>query len=81
MRVTVKELKEILDTFPETLTVSNEISLFWTFPDNLREKQEQLSEEDYLYLTRMNATELCLFEGSWEEDTIVDREEILKKYL
>lgn len=43
-----------------------------------------MQPEDYSRLTQSEAYDLCIFEGSWEDGTVVDSEdkmtELLEKY-
>jgi hypothetical protein len=80
MKFTVKSLIEMLQDFPEDLEIITELSFLWNFPDSVRDKMGELSYEEYEVLTKNNADELLIFEGSWEKDNISDVEGILKEY-
>ena len=80
MKFTVKSLIEMLQDFPEDLEIITELSFLWNFPDSVRDKMGELPYEEYEVLTKNNADELLIFEGSWEKDNISDVEGILKEY-
>lgn len=40
-----------------------------------------MQSEDYTRLTQNEAFDVCIFEGSWEKDTIVDSEDMMRRLL
>ena len=42
----------------------------WNYPDELKEKMNDMSPEDFMEFTMNNATDLCIFEGSWEKGNV-----------
>ena len=40
-----------------------------------------MSPEDYEQLTREEAYDLCIFEGSWEDGSVVDSEDMMRQLL
>ncbi|WP_405285917.1 hypothetical protein [Methanobrevibacter sp.] len=81
---TVGTLIRLLEGFPHDLEIANELAVYWFYPNELKEYQERMSIEDYERLTQSEAYAVCVFEGSWENDSVVDHEdkmtELLEKY-
>lgn len=81
-RFTVRELINLLEEFPEDLEILTELSFLWNYPNEFRENYEgDIFSEEFSKLSRGVATELLIFEGSWEEDNISDVDNILEEYL
>lgn len=80
---TVSSLMNLLKEFPPDLPICNEISLIWFYPDELGQIAEEnnYTLEEFESLTREYSTDLCIFEGSWEKDNIVDQDRILPKLI
>ena len=70
MKYTVEELIRILSNFPSDLKIETELALMWNYPDEIKEFMDSMSEEDFLEYTMNQATDLCIFEGSWEKNNI-----------
>lgn len=81
MKFTVKSLIEMLSKFPEDLKIITELSFLWNYPDELRDNGMDIDSDEFRDLTMANATELLIFEGSWEKDNISDVDNILEEYL
>ena len=71
-KYTTTSLIETLKEFPEDLPIETELALLWNYPDKLKTKMDTMSKEEFIELTQENATDLCIFEGSWEKDNISD---------
>lgn len=71
-KYTTTSLIETLKEFPKDLPIETELSLLWNYPDNLTNQKENMGNEEFFRLTQENATDLCIFEGSWEKDNISD---------
>ena len=80
---TVSSLMNLLKEFPPDLPVSNEISLIWFYPDELGKicEENNYALEEFESLTREYSTDLCIFEGSWEKDDIVDKDNTLPRLV
>jgi len=80
---TVSSLMNLLKEFPPDLPISNEISLIWFYPDELGKicEENNCTLEEFETLTRERSTDLCIFEGSWEKDTIVDQDNMLPRLV
>jgi hypothetical protein len=81
MRFNVKGLMDMLSNFPSDLEIITELSFLWNYPDELREGVDDIDSEDFMKLSMSNATELLIFEGSWEKDNISDVDNVLEEYL
>ena len=69
-KYTTTSLIETLKEFPEDLPIETELALLWNYPDNLKKTSEDMSDEEFIRLTQENATDLCIFEGSWETGNV-----------
>ena len=78
---TVNSLINMLKEFPQDLPIANEISVIWFFPDEIREKEDEYTQEEFARLTRKYASDICIFEGSWANDTIVDQDKTMEKLV
>lgn len=78
---TVGELMDLLKDFPKDLKIANHICLYWFYPTELKEYECRMSPEDYEQLTREEAYDLCIFEGSWEDGSVVDSEDMMRQLL
>ena len=48
--------------------------------DDLRNEMGNMSNEEFLILTQENATDLCIFEGSWEKGNVSDVDGKFKEF-
>lgn len=80
MKFTVGSLIKELEKFPEDLEIVTELSFLWNYPDSLMES-EDVGSDGFEDLSKANADELLIFEGSWEKDNISDVDNILEEYL
>lgn len=78
---TIKELKDLLEDFPEDMKIANHICLYWFYPSELKEYEDRMTKEDYEKLTREEALDLCIFEGSWDDGSVVDSENMMEQLL
>lgn len=78
---TVGELIDLLKDFPRDMKIANHICLYWFYPLELKEYQNRMQKEDYDKLTREEALDLCIFEGSWEDGSVVDHEDMMRQLL
>ena len=81
MYYTVGELIEKLDKFPKDLKILTELSLMWNYPEELKDKINDMEYDEFEKLTQKRAYELLIFEGSWKKDNISDVDNLLEKYL
>ena len=79
-KYTTTSLIETLEELPEDLPIDTELALIWNYPDNLKEQMDDLTEEEFRLLTQENATDLCIFEGSWEKGNTSDVDGKFKEF-
>ena len=77
MRYTTTGLIELLSKFPPGTEIDTEISLMWDYPKELKHLDDTMSDTEFVELTMEHATMICLFEGSWDDQTI-PREKVLE---
>lgn len=80
-KFTTTSLIKLLKEFPKDLPIETELSLLWNYPDELRKYYDKIPYDEYEELTIQKATDLCIFEGSWEKDNISDVDGKLKEFL
>lgn len=80
-KYTVNDLIKELEKFPKNLPIETELAFMWNYPKELLDIYENYNDEEFILLTQNNATDLCIFEGSWEKDNISDVDGKLKEFL
>ena len=80
MKYTTTSLIKMLKKFPVDLPIETELSMMWNYPDHVKEHIKYMSDEDFKEYTMNQATDLCIFEGSWEKGNISDVDGKFKKY-
>ena len=82
---TTTSLIKELEKFPKDLPIETELATLFNYDSDkvLEECSEKEfdSEEDMFDVYKKYATEVAIFEGSWEEDNISDLNNILPKYI
>ena len=84
-KYTTTSLIKELEKFPEDLPIETELALIYNYDSN--KVLEEVSCEDYMNVEELYdaysqyATELAIFEGSWEDDNISDLNNIMPKYV
>lgn len=77
---TTTSLIEILSKFPKDLPIETELALMWNYPDKLRDKMDSMDSEEYVEFTMNHATDLCIFEGSWDKGNVSDVDGKFEKF-
>ena len=80
MRYNIEELINILNKFPKNLKIETELALMWNYSDDILKYQDQMSAEEFRDFTMNHATDLCIFEESWEKGNVSDVNGVFKKY-
>lgn len=84
-KYTTTSLIKELEKFPEDLPIETELAMVYNYDDDkvIEETSgKTFKDEDELYgIYSKHATELAIFEGSWEEDNISDLNNIMPKYV
>ena len=82
---TTTSLIKELEKFPENLPIKTELAMIYNYDsDKVIEEcsgKEYDNEEELFDQYRKYATELAIFEGSWEDDNISDLNNIMPKYV
>lgn len=77
---TTTSLIELLSKFPKNLPIETELALMWNYPEELLEGQDRNSKE-FFDLSIENATDLCIFEGSWDKGNVSDVDGKYKEFF
>lgn len=84
-KYTTTSLIKELEKFPEDLPIETELAMVYNYDDDkvIEETSGKTfkDEEDVFKVYAKYATELAIFEGSWEEDNISDLNNIMPKYV
>ncbi|MBO6274243.1 MAG: hypothetical protein J6M91_01655 [Methanobrevibacter sp.] len=67
---TTTSLIEFLLKFPKDLPIETELACMWNYPEEILEKMEDMSAEEFREFSMNKATDLCIFEGSWEKGNV-----------
>lgn len=85
MKYTTTSLIRTLEKYPENLPIETELAFIFNYDSDkvLEEVSGKTydNEEELYEVYEKHATELAIFEGSWEEDNISDLNNILPKYI
>lgn len=84
-KYTTTSLIKELEKFPEDLPIETELAMVYNYNDDkvIEETSgKTFKDMDEVYdIYSKHATELAIFEGSWEEDNISDLNNIMPKYV
>lgn len=83
-KYTTTSLIKELEKFPEDLPIETELAMVYNYDDKVIEETSGKTfkdKEDVFKVYAKYATELAIFEGSWEEDNISDLNNIMPKYV
>ena len=80
MYYTVEELIRELNKFPKDLKIATDLSFMFNYPDSLYDAKK-VNNIKYINTLKKNATNLCIFEGSWDKDNIADVDNLIPKLL
>lgn len=84
-KYTTTSLIKTLEKFPEDLPIETELAMVYNYNDDkvIEETSgKTFKDMDEVYdIYSKHATELAIFEGSWEEDNISDLNNIMPKYV
>lgn len=66
-KYTIQELIDILDMFPKDLRIGTHLAFMITYPENLAAYKDGMTPQQWDRLTRENADEVYIFEGTWRD--------------
>lgn len=75
-KYTTTSLIKELEKFPEDLPIETELAMVYNY-----DSDKVLADQDVFDDYAKHATELAIFEGSWEDDNISDLNNIMPKYV
>lgn len=74
MKFTTTTLIEFLEKFPKDLPIGNDLATIWEYPDELKELMNSMGSEEFKEYTMHNAKSLNIYQGSWEDGSVILRE-------
>ena len=81
-KYTTTTLIEELQKYPENTPIRTELALLYHYNDLCHFfREEDESDEDFLTYCKSTASDLCIFEGSWEEDNLSDLNNLIPEYV
>lgn len=81
-KYTTTTLIEELQKYPENTPIRTELALLYHYNDLCHFfREENESDEDFLTYCKSTASDLCIFEGSWEEDNLSDLNNLIPEYV
>lgn len=81
-KYTTTTLIEELQKYPENTPIRTELALLYHYNDLCHFfREESESDEDFLTYCKSTASDLCIFEGSWEEDNLSDLNNLIPEYV
>lgn len=81
-KYTTTSLIEELQKYPENTPIRTELALLYHYNDLCHFfREEDESDEDFLTYCKSTASDLCIFEGSWEEDNLSDLNNLIPEYV
>ena len=81
-KYTTTTLIEELQKYPENTPIRTELALLYHYNDLCHFfREEDESDEDFLNYCKSTASDLCIFEGSWEEDNLSDLNNLIPEYI
>lgn len=73
----IKELKK----FPEDTPIETDLAFIFNYNDMWNFFKDEMSDDEFLDFSKSKATDVAIFEGSWEEDNISDINNIMPNYV
>ena len=74
----IKELKK----FPEDTPIETDLAFIFNYNNIWCDCfKNEMSDNEFLDFCKMTATDIAIFEGSWEEDNISDINNIMPNYV
>lgn len=73
----IKELKK----FPKDTPIKTDLAFIFNYNDMCDFFKNEMSDDEFLDFCKKTATDVAIFEGSWEEDNISDINNIMPNYV
>lgn len=81
-KYTTTTLIEELQKYPENTPIRTELAFIYRYNDLCHLfRGEYESNKDFLNYCKSTASDLCIFEGSWEEDNLSDLNNLIPEYV
>ena len=80
-KYTTTSLIEELKKFPEDTPIKTDLAFIFNYNDMWDFFKDEMSDDEFLDFSKAKATDVAIFEGSWEEDNISDINNIMSNYV
>lgn len=81
-KYTTTTLIEELQKYPENTPIHTELAFLYRYNDLCHFfRKEDESDEDFLNYCKSTTSDLCIFEGSWEDDNLSDLNNLIPEYI
>lgn len=80
-KYTTTSLIEELKKFPEDTPIETDLAFIFNYNDMWDIFKDEMSDDEFLDFSKSKATDVAIFEGSWEEDNISDINNIMPNYV
>ena len=80
-KYTTTSLIEELKKFPEDTPIETDLAFIFNYNDMWDFFKNEMSDDEFLDFSKTKATDVAIFEGSWEEDNISDINNIMPNYV
>lgn len=78
---TTTSLIEELKKFPKDTPIKTDLAFIFNYDDMCDCFKNEMSDDEFLDFCKKMATDVAIFEGSWEEDNISDINNIMPNYV
>lgn len=81
-KYTTTTLIKELQKYPENTPIRTELAFIYRYNDLCHLfREEDESDEDFLNYCKSTASDIAIFEGSWEDDNLSDLNNIIPEYV
>lgn len=80
-KYTTTSLIEELKKFPEDTPIKTDLAFIFNYNNMCDCFKNEMSDDEFLDFCKKTATDVAIFEGSWEEDNISDINNIMPNYV
>lgn len=80
-KYTTTSLIEELKKFPKDTPIKTDLAFIFNYNNMCDFFKNEMSDDEFLDFCKKTATDVAIFEGSWEEDNISDINNIMPNYV
>lgn len=80
-KYTTTSLIEELKKYPEDTPIKTDLAFIYHYNDMCDVFRNEMSDDEFLDFCKKTATDIAIFEGSWEDDILSDLNNIIPDYV